>query len=194
MSVWIALLRGMNVGGKNKMKMTELKQTLEAGGLINVETYIQSGNIIFESAQREETLRTRIENELERALGISTAAILRTAGEMEQLTQNCPFSEAAIARAKLLNSEGESFYVGLLASAPLQKESEYLNQLKAEGEELQIRGREIYLLLQHSIRRSRLAGSMQKLDAPGTVRNWKTINKLHLLARARRAAGDHREQ
>jgi len=68
MAIYVALLRGINVGGKNIIKMSDLKRTFEAMGLCRVQTYIQSGNVLFESNEKEKLLRKRIEHEIELAL------------------------------------------------------------------------------------------------------------------------------
>jgi uncharacterized protein (DUF1697 family) len=186
MTIYIALLRGINVGGKNRIKMANLKDMFESMGLSGVETYIQSGNIIFESNEREDTLGERIACEIERVFGFSVAVILRTAAQLESIIQNCPFSEKEITEAEWSNLEGESLYVSLLSQAPSQEKKEYWNSLKGEGEQCRMENRDIYLLFRsHGIGNSRLANNLQKLDVPVTVRNWKTINKLFALVKAR---------
>ncbi|WP_312876232.1 DUF1697 domain-containing protein [Paenibacillus alginolyticus] len=71
MTVYIGFLRGINVGGKNKIKMADLKKTLEAAGLAKVQTYLQSGNVLFMSEEAVEPLRQRIEQEISKAVGVS---------------------------------------------------------------------------------------------------------------------------
>lgn len=183
MTIYIALLRGINVGGKNIIKMVDLKRVFETMGLCDVRTYIQSGNVLFKSNEEEETLRKKIENSIESAFGFSVAVILRTAAEFERIRENCPFSEEAISEAES-SSEGESLYVCLLTHAPLQEKIEHLNAYRSEDDEYKVEGREVYLLFRHSIRKSKLASNLHKLDVPATVRNWKTINKLAMLAKA----------
>jgi uncharacterized protein (DUF1697 family) len=183
MTIYIALLRGINVGGKNIIKMANLKQMFEAMGFCEVKTYIQSGNVLFKSNEEEELLRKKIEHEIEVTFGFSVIVILRTAAELEQIIENCPFSEDAILEAEL-SSEGESLYVSLLTHTPSQEKIEYLKSYKSEKEEYQIKGREVFLLFRHSIRKSKLANNLHKLDIPETMRNWKTINKLAVLAKA----------
>ncbi|HEY2494602.1 MAG TPA: DUF1697 domain-containing protein [Paenibacillus sp.] len=183
MAIYIALLRGINVGGKNRIKMTELKSTFEAMGLSRVQTYIQSGNVLFEASEEEEPLRKRIEHEIEEVFGFSVSVIIRTAKELTTIAANCPFSEEAISEAES-SSEGESLYVSLLLEEPSQVGIERLSTFRSESDEYQLVGREIYLLFRHSIRNSKLASNLQKLDVPATVRNWKTINKLVTLAHA----------
>lgn len=183
MTIYIALLRGINVGGKNMIKMAELRRTLETMGLARVQTYIQSGNVLFESNEKEELLRMRIERQIESVFGFSVTVVLRTAAELEQITENCPFSQKAVSEAEA-SSEGESLYVSLLLQAPSREGIQHLNAYRTDSEECQIEGRDVYLLFRHSIRNSKLANNLQKLGVPATTRNWKTMNKLVVLARA----------
>lgn len=183
MTIYIALLRGINVGGKNIIKMADLKRTFEAIGLSRVQTYIQSGNVLFESNEEEELLRNKIEHEIKSDFGFSVIVILRTAVELEHIIRNLPFSKEEVLEAES-SSEGESLYVSLLTQPPSQEEIEGLNIYRSKSDEYRIEKREIYLLFRHSIRNSKLANNLQKLDIPSTVRNWKTINKLAMLAKA----------
>ena len=182
MAIYIALLRGINVGGKNIIKMANLKQAFESMGLCEVKTYIQSGNVLFKSNEEEEVLRKKIENQIEDVFGFSVAVILRTAQDLEMIIQNCPFSKEAISEAESL-SKVESLYVSLLTHAPSEEKVECLNAYRNENDDYIIKGREIFLLFLNSIRNSKLANNLHRLDVPYTVRNWKTINKLVLLAR-----------
>jgi uncharacterized protein (DUF1697 family) len=181
MTIYIALLRGINVGGKNMIKMTELKRILEAIGLGRVQTYIQSGNILFESNEEEDSLRKRIENQIEAVFSLKIPVIIRTMDELKRIAANCPFSEKEISEAESSN-EGESLYVSLMLEEPLAERIERLKSFKSDTDEYQIVDRDIYLLFRKSIRNSKLANNLQKLDVPATVRNWKTINKLVSLA------------
>lgn len=183
MTIYIALLRGINVGGKNIIKMAELKRVFEAIGLREVQTYIQSGNILFKSNEAEGPLRKKIEHEIEAIFGLSITVFLRTAAELEQIILNCPFSEKELSEAEL-SSKFEIQYVALLTHVPTQEKIEHLNVYKSENDEYRIIGRKVYLLFRHSIRNSKLANNLHKLDVPATVRNWKTINRLMALAKA----------
>ncbi|WP_330587884.1 DUF1697 domain-containing protein [Anaerocolumna sedimenticola] len=117
MIIYLALLRGINVGGKNIIKMADLKRVFEAIGLCDVKTYIQSGNVLFKSDEKEEVLSDKIEHEIEAVFGIPAKVILRTSKEFKQIILNCPFSQDEIAEAENL-SEAESLYVALLARTP----------------------------------------------------------------------------
>jgi uncharacterized protein (DUF1697 family) len=182
MTIYIALLRGINVGGKNRIKMADLKQVFEAIGLCEVQTYIQSGNVLFKSNEKEEELRKKMEQAIEKTFGFPVSVILRTADELENIISNCPFSEEEVLEAEV-SSEVESLYVSLMANAPQQEKLEVLKAYSSENDKYMIKGREVFLLFKHSIRNSKLANNLQKLEVPATVRNWKTINKLALLAR-----------
>jgi uncharacterized protein (DUF1697 family) len=185
MTVYVALLRGVNVGSKNRIKMAELKQALEAAGLEKVETYIQSGNLIFESNESEEALRLKIEGTIKQAFGLTISTVIRTSDELTQLIQNCLFTEQEIKQAEAANTEGESLYIALLQEAPKKEKTENINRYITPEDAYQIRNRDIYLLLKHSIRNSKLAGALDKLGIPLTVRNWNTIQKLDQLAKTR---------
>lgn len=182
---YIALLRGINVGGKNRVKMADLKQMFEQLGLYQVQTYIQSGNVMFKSAERAETLQRRIEHEFEQVFGFSVIAVLRTAEELKELIRDCPFSKADIAEAEAA-SEAESLYVAFLLQAPSREGIEKLSIYRGHNDEFRLSGRDIFLLFHHSIRDSKLANHLHKLDVPMTIRNWKTINKLVELTNARK--------
>ena len=180
MTIYIALLRGINVGGKNIIKMVELKQVFEAIGLCEVKTYIQSGNVLFKSNEAEETLRKKIEQAIEVNFRLPVTVVMRTAAELEQIIWNCPFSKEEVAEAES-SSYAVCQYVALLTHAPLQEMIENLNAYQNESEQYQIIGREVFLLFHHSIRNSKLANNLYKLGVSAAVRNWKTINKLTAL-------------
>lgn len=183
MITYIALLRGINVGGKNIIKMADLRHVFDTLGLLNVRTYIQSGNVLFQSDDGEQVLKNLIEHKLEAVFGYHGAVILRTSDELRQLIINCPFTEAEILKAEAL-AKVECFYTALLPYEPLPEKVELLNAYRTESDIYHVSGRDIYLLLHHSIRDSKLAGNLNKLDVPVTIRNWNTINKLASLAEA----------
>lgn len=182
MNIYIALLRGINVGGKNIIKMADLKRVFEGLGFCEVRTYIQSGNVLFKANEPEETLRKQIESELESKFGFSVKVVLRPLSELESLISNCPFSEKTIEEAKL-SSGAESLYVAFLNTSPSKEKIDYLASWRSEKDEYEIAGRDIFLLFYNSIRNSKLSEKLQKIDASATVRNWKTVSKLASLAR-----------
>ncbi|OXM85618.1 DUF1697 domain-containing protein [Paenibacillus rigui] len=177
MTVYIGLLRGINVGGNNKIKMAELKQTLEAIGLGRVQTYLQSGNVVFVSEELPDVLRGRIEEEIKRGFGISLTVVLRTAEEWEQLLAACPYDSEAL-------KPGESIQISVLIEQPPQEIGGILENGSGSTDEFQIRGREIYYLFRQSVLDSKLASNIQKLGDKITTRNWNTMSKLGALAQA----------
>ncbi|MFD0698239.1 DUF1697 domain-containing protein [Paenibacillus sp. GCM10027628] len=183
MTIYIALLRGINVGGKHKIKMADLKRIFETMGLSRVQTYIQSGNVLFVSDEEEEPLRKRLEQEIEVEYGFPVPVILRTSDELKRVTANCPFSEETISEAEASN-EGESLYVSFMLEEPSQEKVERLEAYRSKDEHYRIVGKEVFLLFHRSVRDSKLANNLHKLDVPSTVRNWKTTNKLVELASA----------
>lgn len=182
MITYIAFIRGINVGGKNIIKMADLKQMFEGLGFNKVQTYIQSGNVLFRSEDEEEVINRKIENEIKTRFGLNVSVVLRNADEIEQIITACPYTVEEITKAQAL-TEAEVFYVALLPKAPTQKNIEIWDSYRTENDEYRIIGREVYLLLKHSIRDSKLAGSLNKLGVAATVRNWKTINKLAAMAK-----------
>lgn len=181
MTQYVALLRGINVGGKNIVKMADLKRMLEGLGLQFVQTYIQSGNVVFRSDKAEEALRKTIEQQFASVFGFPVIVVLRTVTELNQMIRHCPFSKEAIAAAEEA-AAAESLYVALLLQAPAAESVECLNSYRSKNDDFCILGRDVYLLFQHSIRDSKLANNLSKLAVPMTVRNWKTVTKLTQLA------------
>ena len=186
MTIYITLLKGINVGSSHRIKMEDLRKMFEALGLNRIETYIQSGNVIFESDEKETSLRKKIEQGIETAFGFAAVVVLKTADELDEIIQKCPFSQEEISQAEESNSEGESFYVALLPEEPKKGSVEKINALRTENDDIRFEGRDAYILLRHSIRNSKPAVLLQKLEGRSTVRNWKTIQNLSKLAEKRR--------
>lgn len=181
--VFIALLRGINVGGKNMIKMAELKAALEGAGLGAVQTYIQSGNVLFRSQQSEADLRELVEQTIQARFGFAVPVVLRTGAALDSLINNLPFSDDDIAKAQA-GTEAEVLYAALLNDAPAEEHIEKVDKYKSAGEQMAVAGRDVYLLFSDSIRNSKLASHIVKLDESATTRNWKTLTKLSELAKA----------
>ncbi len=177
MVIYIALLRGINVSGHNKIKMAELRRTLETMGLSQVQTYIQTGNVLFKSEESPAPLRLRIEDAIRINFGISITVILRTAEELERIIANCPYVDVSLAK-------GASIHVSILTEAPPQKIVDRLANSERNNDEYHIDGRVIYFLFRQSILDSKLAKNMQSLGNTATTRNWNTINKVAALVKA----------
>lgn len=179
MPLYIALLRGINVGGKNKIKMPELRTALESAGLQKVETYIASGNVLFETERAEEEARAVVENTILDAFGIRLNAMLRTAEEWQRIVREAPFREEDL-------PEGGSLQLSLLLAPLTEEQTAKVLAGISSVDEMRIIGRELYAKLGQSILDSKLMENMGKLKDQVTTRNWNTVKKLADLAAARR--------
>ena len=163
--------------------MADLKRVFEALEFSEVRTYIQSGNVLFKSNEAEEILRLKIERKIDEVFGFPVVVVLRNAKELEQSINNCPFSEKEVSEAEA-SSNAESLYVSLLANIPSHENIGRLKAYKSESDDYRVKGREVFLLFHNSIRNSKLADNLHKLDVSSTVRNWKTINKIVMIAKS----------
>lgn len=172
-TTYIALLRGINVGGHRLIKMADLKGMFAAMGFGAAQTYIQSGNVVFQAAEQEQPLRQRIEERIAATFGFPVTVALRTAEELAQVIANCPFAPDAL-------GEDESLYVALLAEAPLPSGIERLLASQTAPDEWRIVGREVYLLYRQSMRITQMTNNLleNRLRVPATSRNWRTITTL----------------
>jgi uncharacterized protein (DUF1697 family) len=169
---YIAFLRAINVGG-HVVKMDRLRSLFEALKLKNVETFIASGNVIFDTTSSDEAaLTARIERHLEKALGYAVATFLRTPAELDRIREYEPFAREELERHTL--------YVGFLQSRPSRGAQQKLEALRTPIDDLHVAGREIYWLARKSFSESKLSGaSLEKaLGMPTTLRNINTIRRL----------------
>jgi uncharacterized protein (DUF1697 family) len=168
------MLRAVNVGGHNKIKMEALRALYESMKLREAQTYVQSGNVIFRTDERDIALLTkRIEDGIERKFGFRPNVILRTAAEMREVIARNPF-------AKRRGIEPSKLLVTFLGSDPGAEAREKILQIKCDPEELRIKGREPYIYFPNGIGRSKLswAGLEKTLKTPGTARNWNSVTKM----------------
>lgn len=178
---YAALFRGINVGGKNLVKMEDLKRLLLDLGLLRVRTYLQSGNAVFETDLGEADLRRTIDTGFSERFGFESGVFLRNMDEMKALIDGLPFSASEIAAAEAADPQVEHLYVCFLNHAP---EPARIDRLVGEnpGPDLLRAGAgAAYLLCHQSIRKSKLALRAAKGFDSATVRNWKTVGKLYEL-------------
>ncbi len=167
---YVAFLRAINVGGNAVIKMTDLKRMFESAGLENVQTYIQSGNVIFESEEENaDALEKRIESQLEGAAGSRILLFVRTMRELQSIVNKSPF--AAIAN--------ETAYVAFLSQKPDQKSQQALLALRGEADDFAIKGCEVYHLRRDREKSVLAKTSIEKvLKIPATTRNLTTLKKI----------------
>jgi uncharacterized protein (DUF1697 family) len=176
-STHIALLRAINVGGRNTLSMTDLKMIFQDLGCAEVTTYIQSGNVIFRAST---ACAARLPKTAAKAIadrhGLSVPVILRTAEEMQAAAAFNPFGERA---------NPKRLYVFFLATLPETKRVAAINEMREPGEAFKVQGREIYLHLPNGAARTKFTNAYvdKALDTVSTMRNWNTVQKLASLAR-----------
>ena len=181
MARYAALLRGINVGGKNAVPMAFLRSELERMALSKVRTHLNSGNAVFESDLDGAALESRIEEALEARFGFHIPVLVRGEAELREAVDGLPFSSEQIEYAQAQAGETASLYVVFL-SAPLTLDTAaWMEAQKKSGETVIASGRILYLLLEHSIRACKLLTGMEKVDARATTRNWNTLVKLDAL-------------
>src|SRR6266853_6402332 len=174
MTVVISMLRGVNVGGHNKIKMDALRTLYGSLKLRDAQTYVQSGNVIFRTDEMDiARLARRIEDGIERKFGFRPEVILRTVAEMREVLARNPF-------AKRRGIEPGKLLVSFLASDPAEEAREKVRQMKCDPEELRIVGRELYIYFPNGMGRSKLslAKFEKTLKTSGTGRNWNSVTKI----------------
>jgi len=178
MSVIVSLLRGVNVGGHNMVKMDALRSLYESLGLRKVETFIQSGNVIFTTQARDRTALTkRIEEAIQKKFGFHSDVILRTAAELRDSLARNPFAER-------LDIDPAKILIICLASDPDPEGCAKVRALDIHPEELQIDGREVYVYFANGMARPKLSWPAigKTLKTPGTGRNLASVRKLIAIA------------
>ena len=176
---YAALFRGINVGGKNIVKMDELKQLFSDLGLLKTKTYIQSGNAVFETDLDEASVQTAINTGFEERFGFKSKVIIRDINEIGALVARLPFSAEELASAEAADPQVEHLYIYFLEHKPTQAQLNDLGQAYVGPDALQIGDRDLYLLCHQSIRQSKLAIRTAKEFNSATVRNWNTVSKLY---------------
>ncbi|WP_395373626.1 DUF1697 domain-containing protein [Marinicella sp. W31] len=175
MNTLVALFRGINVGGNNILPMKELAQGLASIGLENIKTYIQSGNVVFQSASSDlPKLSKRITETVQKNHGFSPQVMLFTAEQMQSARDNNPFAEAA--------DDPKTLHMFFLAEKAQHADLDLLDQLKTDNEQFQLTDAVFYLHAPDGIGRSKLAAKAEKaLGVATTARNWRTVNKILMM-------------
>jgi uncharacterized protein (DUF1697 family) len=175
MITYIALLRGINVGGNNPLPMKELREILASLGCENVRTYIQSGNAAFASDSDRDTLTGAIRSAIEKRFGFSPKILLLSNERLVEIAASNPFSEA--------EQNPKFLHVWFLADNPRNPDLDKLNNTKTNSEKFSLGQGAFYLYTPDGLGRSKLAGHVEKcLGVDVTARNWRTVTKLLELA------------
>jgi uncharacterized protein (DUF1697 family) len=173
-NTYIALFRGINVGGKGVLPMKDLVRILEGLGFREVKTYIQSGNAVFRSAPlpTEETAR-EIRSRILETHGFAPAVLLLEASELQDAIDRNPF----------VTTDGKALHLFFLESEPAEPDLDGMMAAKAQTEEFKLVRKVFYLYAPDGIGRSKLAARVEHyVGVPATARNWNTVSQLILMA------------
>jgi len=179
-STYVALLRGINVGGSGVLPMKDLRATLEQLGCTDVQTYIQSGNVVCRSpVPKADQLASRLADAITRRHGFTPGVMVLTRQELERAVRSNPFPEA--------EGEPKSLHLFFLAEPSRKPDREGLSGLAAKGERYALKGKVLYLHAPAGFGISKLAARAERLlGVPATARNWRTVSTLLEMAKPSR--------
>lgn len=172
---YVALFRGINVGGKNRIKMQELKELFIELGFTDVRSYIQSGNILFTTDRQLTDFSAEVEAAFEKRFDFFVPILYRTKAEMIGVRDRLPFTQEKVAEVEKKDPKISHLYVYFSADQLIQQE------LSALGEWAVVAEKDIYYLAEQSIRFSKLTTKINQLSKGLTARNWKTVTRLMAL-------------
>jgi uncharacterized protein (DUF1697 family) len=167
----IALLRGINIGPRQRVKMPELRKLLEDLGHTDVETLVQSGNVVFSARAKPATLEKQLEEAIEKELGVDPKVVVRTRDELAAAIKANPYT---------VPDNPKDLHVTFLSGKPDKAAVKKLEEADLDPDELTFAEREIYVLYNDGMGRSELAKQLgrAKLGVAATDRNWNTVTKL----------------
>ncbi len=176
MNTYVAFFRGINVGGNNPLSMKELVAALESIGARKVRTYIQSGNAVFESAEKNlARFSKQLATEINNRCGFEPHVHILTLDVLSKAIEENPFPEAV--------SDPSTLHLGFLSSSPKKPNLEKIATLRKDSERFLLTERVFYLHAPEGVGRSKLAANSEKLlGVPMTDRNWRTVCKVMELA------------
>ena len=169
---YVALLRGVNVGGRNKLPMADLRDLFASAGCAAVRTYIQSGNAVFEATHElAEAVPEIVTVAIRRRFGYESAVVLRSGEELRQVVTSNPFDTSGDPRF---------LHVAFLKDTPSAEAISRLDPERSPPDEFVVRGRNVYLRYPNGVARSKLTNEYlaARLQTVSTMRNWRTVLKL----------------
>jgi uncharacterized protein (DUF1697 family) len=177
MTAFVALLRGINVGGNNRLPMVELRTLLSTLGCEDVATYIQSGNAVFRHDKTAAELSLLISESLKTHFGFLVPVMVQTASEFGAIAAANPFATA--------EAEPKTLHIWFLRERATNANTERLDEIASESEMFRLTDSAFYLHAPEGIGRSKLASNVEKcLAVPATARNWRTLGKISALLEA----------
>ena len=178
MQTYISMLRGINVSGQKRVRIADLKSLYESLNLESVRTYVQSGNVIFESDEKDVTkLRQSIEAQIKVTFGFPVPVLIRAADDFKRIIENHPFK----------GEEQIRVLVTFLYERPEKSKLENLSHYEDKVDKFAIGEQEIFLFCPGGYGKTKLSNTFfeKKLGVIATTRNWKTVNTLYEMASER---------
>ena len=175
MPTLISLLRGINVSGQRKIRMADLTDAYEALDLTNVNTYVQSGNVVFHGKIRSTSkMAALLTQQIESRFGYDVTVMVRTPSDFKRIIKSNPFSVQA-------GSDPARVHVTFLASRPSAAMVKRLEDADTRGDEFSVGRQEIFLHCPNGYGKTKLNNAFfeRKLEIPATTRNWKTVIALY---------------
>ena len=176
---YVAVLRGINVGGRRKIRMADLRKLFVEWGYDNVATYIQSGNVVFETMEMDSSAIARqISEGIEQHYGFDVPTIVRTASEMEAIIKGNPFFEGTANDFEV--ADIKPLHITFLQSLPTADCIASLAAFDAGGDEYAIVGKAVFIYCNNGYGKTKLNNQLleRKLKVQATTRNWKTVLRL----------------
>jgi uncharacterized protein (DUF1697 family) len=172
----VALLRGVNVGGRTRVPMAQLRDMVEGLGYEDVRTVLQSGNVVFSTDSKPAQTAKAIEQQIEKELGLKVPVLIRTGTELARVVKGNPLSKVA--------TEPARFLVIFLSKAPDRRKLAKLDDAAFEPDLFRAGKREIYVWCPNGFRDTKLGHAFweKQLQLTATGRNWNTVTKLLALA------------
>lgn len=170
MTRYAAMLRGINLGSRNRVAMPALRELFEAMGFTDVETYVQSGNVVFTATSRPQA--AAIAERIAKDLDVTSPVIIRSATELTRIVKGVPFTDDAGA-----------LHVTLLEDKPKAADVKAIDAERYAPDEFEVVGKDVYLRCPKGYGVSKLSNALfeKKLGTVATTRNWRTISNLRAL-------------
>jgi uncharacterized protein (DUF1697 family) len=171
---WVALLRGINLGARNKVPMAQLRAVLEDAGFDDVRTYIQSGNVLFTGGGKDRAaLARRLERMVDKEFGVTSPVALRTFAELRKVAGAHPFG-----------ADTAKSHVSFLLASPKPAAVRALGALDIAPDEVKVVGENAFVRLPNGVQGAKLGGALleKTLGVPGTMRTFRTVAKLAEMA------------
>lgn len=176
---YISLLRGINVSGQKKILMKDLQKLYEENGFTNLVTYIQSGNVVFESKEKSlAKIRVKIENAIQKKYGFDVIVFVIEPGFLKNVITKNPYS-------KRKDFDAKKMYVAILSDTPSKDRIIELEKVKSGDDEFTILKEVVYLYLPGGAGKTKFSNNLieNKLKLDATTRNWNSMNEIYQLAK-----------